>query len=730
MIDAVVTDVPQIGTGMVTPDEDVDIAIEGAAPAAQEGMSGEQILFAIMSMPNIAEALRNAPEDGKNNLASIAARVCEDYELDENSRKPWLEKNAEAMNLAMLVSEEKNYPFENAANIKFPLLTTAALQFNARAYPAIVPPDRVVKAKVRGRDERGLKAARADRVSEFMSDQLLHGMPEWEEDTDRILIMLPIVGSVFRKFWYDPGLRRNRSRLVTAADFVVNFRASSLEATPRFTEKLRLYPYEIEERIRDGRFLEFEYRNAGSDDEDKTKNSGEGSSHDDDDGPQLFLEQHRLLDLDEDGYPEPYIVTVHKETQKVVRIVANYSQDTVTIGRDGRVAAIRRQDYFVHYQFMPNPEGGFYGLGFGWLLSSTNETINSTLNQLLDAGHMANMQGGLISSVLGIKEKNIKLERGEWRILNTTVPLNQAVMPMPYKEPSAVLFNLLGLMIDMGKEVAAVKDVLTGEGQGKNASPTTTLALIEQGLQVFTSIYKRIHRTLKFEFGICGRLNETNVTPEEYANFFDEPADPQADFASKDMDILPVSDPQSVTKMQKLAKAEMIMNIGANNPMVNQMEALKRFFAAADVEDAEGLLVPPPEPDPAEAAFMEAVKQLGLQEQVEKIHKIQAETLKAIADAEAAEEGTNMSYYQMVMQALGQEHSMEQDIANQPGALGPGGVPDMAGQPDNGAGLGPLPPAGPAGGAIDPGAPVPVGQPIDPGMGQPASSGVLPQGAL
>jgi len=728
MIDEVVTDVPQVGTGMVTPDEDVDVAVVDAA--APTGMSGEQILFAIMSMPNIAEALSNAPVDGKNSLQAIAARVCEDYELDENSRKPWLEKNREAMKLAMLVAEEKNYPFENAANIKFPLLTTAALQFNARAYPAIVPPDRVVKCKVRGRDETGQKAARGDRVSEFMSDQLLHEMPEWEEDTDRILIMLPIVGSVFRKFWYDPGMRRNRSRLVTAEDFVVNFRASSLEAAPRFTEKLRLYPYEIEERIRDGRFLEFKYLNTGADDEQKTDNSGEGSSHDDDDGPQLFLEQHRLLDLDEDGYPEPYIVTVHKETQKVVRIVANYSQDTVTIAPDGRIGAIRRQDYFVHYQFMPNPEGGFYGLGFGWLLSSTNETINSTLNQLLDAGHMANMQGGLISSVLGVKEKNFKLDRGEWRVLNTAVPLNQAVMPMTYKEPSAVLFNLLGLMIDMGKEVAAVKDVLTGEGQGKNASPTTTLALIEQGLQVFTSIYKRIHRTLKFEFGICGRLNETNVTQEAYATFFDDPnADPKADFNAKDMDILPVSDPQSVTKMQKLAKAQMIMEVGGNDPLFNPIEVRKRFLEAADVEDVEKLLMPPPKPDPEEAAFMEAVKKLGLQQQVAEINNKIADTLKKIADAEAAEEGSQLSYYDMVMRALGQEHSMEQDIANQ-GAPGAGGLPDMAGQPDNGAGAGLLPGPGNGAAPADPGIAAPVDQSIPSGMGGAPVAGGVPQGAL
>lgn len=698
------------------------------APVAQS-MSGEQILAQIMSLPNIAQQL----EDGEpGRLAEIATKVCAEYEIDAESRKPWLEKIGEALKLAMLTAEQKDYPFEKASNVKYPLLTTAALQFNARAYPAIVTPDKVAKCKVRGRDPQGLKAARGERVSEHMSDQLLHEMPEWEADTDRILVMTPIVGSVFRKIWYDPAVKRNVSRLVTADNLVVNYRAPSLEAAPRITELLRLYPYEIEERIRAGRFLEFDYENVSKGDLPGAELSKDQSADtEDDSAPHLFLEQHRLLDLDEDGYPEPYIVTVHQGTQKIVRIVANFDADTVTIAPDGRVASIRRQNYFVHYQFMPNPEGGFYALGFGWLLGSTNETINSTLNQLMDAGHQANMQGGLISSVLGIKEKAIKIKRGEFRVVNTSGPINQAVMPIDFPEPSAVLFNLLGLLIDMGKEVAAVKDVLTGEGQGKNASPTTTMALIEQGLQVFTSIYKRIHRTLRAELAIIGRLNFQNVTREEYVNFFDDPSvDPQADYNSKDMDILPVSDPQSVTKMQKLAKAQLVLESSKDNPMVNQEEALRRFYEAADVEDIDKLIVPPPEPDPEEIAFMEAVKKLGLQEQVAKINKTIADTLKSIADAEAAEEGTQLSYYDMVMRALGQEHSMEQELNAQPAQGGPGGLPGMEGSPADPTGAPALPP----GGGIDPaaggGGPAPVIDQFGGGMGQPASAGGVPQGAL
>lgn len=705
-----------------------DVAVDDAAVPApvSQPMSGEQILAQIMSLPNIAQQLETG-EPGK--LAEIAAKVCQEYKIDAESRKPWLEKIGEALKLAMLTAEQKDYPFEKAANVKYPLLTTAALQFNARAYPAIVTPDKVAKCKVRGRDPEGTKAARGERVSDHMSDQLLHGMPEWESDTDRILVMAPIVGSVFRKVWYDPAVKRNTSRLVTADNLVVNYYAPSLEAAPRITELLRLYPYEIEERIRDSRFLEFDYQNVSKGEmttqELSRKESAEGPE--DESAPHLFLEQHRLLDLDEDGYPEPYIVTVHQGTQQVVRIVANFDKDTVALAPDGRVASIRRQNYFVHYQFMPNPEGGFYALGFGWLLGSTNETINSTLNQLMDAGHQANLQGGLISSVLGIKEKSIKIKRGEFRVVNTSGPINQAVMPIDFPEPSSVLFNLLGLLIDMGKEVAAVKDVLTGEGQGKNASPTTTMALIEQGLQVFTSIYKRIHRTLRAELAIIGRLNFQNVTREEYVAFFDDPSvDPQADYNSKDMDILPVSDPQSVTKMQKLAKAEMLMAVGGNDPLFNPIEVRKRFLEAADIEDIDKLLIPPPEPDPEEQAFMEAVKKLGLQEQVAKINKIHADTIKAIADAEAAEEGQQLSYYDMYLRTLQAEHAMEQPNAEG----GAGGIPGMEGTPADPAGAPALLPAG----GVDPAAggqgPAPVIDQLGGGMGQPASAGGVPQGAL
>jgi chaperonin GroES len=641
--------------------------------ADQPELSVVERLSAIIALTNIAEVL---DEDKRN---GIAAQVVEEYEIDDQSRDEWKKVNAEAMKLAMMVAEEKTYPFPKAANVKYPLLTTAALQFSARAYPAIVPGDRIVKCKVNGRDPEGKKAARADRVSEYESWQLTDQMPEWEPDTDRLLVMLPIVGCVFRKRYFDPALGRQVSRLIPAERLVVNHRARSLEETPRATEEMTLYPYEIQERIRDGRFIEFDYSATPSPSDGKDSSATDG---DDKDAPHLFLEQHRQLDLDEDGYPEPYIVTVHKGSQKVCRIVANFTEDSARISEDQtKVISIRKRDFYVKYDFLPNPDGGFYGLGLGWLLKSSNEAINTTLNEMLDAGHLANIQGGFVSSALGLREKKISLMKGEWKVLPTSAPINQAVMPISYPGPNDTLFKLLGLLVEMGKEVASIKDVLSGDVK-QNMQPTTVLALIEQGMQFFTAIYKRVHRALKAELALHAKLNHEYLTPEEYNVFFDdeEQYDPQQDFDGASEDISPASDPSVSSRMQKLAKAEFVLTAARDNPLVNQEEALRRYFEAADITDLDKLLVPPPPPDP----LMTLLGELEAQDKMAGITEKLTKALLNVANAEAAEEGPQLEQYKIFLDALGMEMSAQD--GQQEG--GPGGLSGMEGAPDDAMGAG------------------------------------------
>lgn len=706
-----------------------DIA-EGEAPELSDdlpkrGKSPADKLLAFLEVPNLAAWLAKQ-DDGDGKLGGVSSKVIDGYRLDDASRDDWKKRNEIGLKLATLESDGKDYPFPNASNVKAPLITTAALQFNSLAYPALVKGDRPLKCKVNGVDKDGQKAKRAERVAEHSSWQLMSDMPEWEPDTDRLTLIIAISGSIFRKRYYDPTLGRQCSRLVSAARFVYNYRARSVEDCPRISEELYLYPYEIEERIRDGRFLEFEYGQATSEDGAET----------DEDSPHLFIEQHRLLDLDEDGYSEPYIVTVHVESQRVCRIVPNFDADSVRVTPGGKIAAIRKRDYYTKYVFFESPDGGAYGMGLGALMGSTTETINTLLNEIIDAGNLANTQGGFIAAQAGIRERSFRFSKGEFKVVNTNMPLSQAIMPMQFPGPSPVLFQVLGLMMQFARDISSSQDVMTGDAGGKNMQPTTVLALIEQGMKVFSAIFKRLHRDLSREYKQHARLNYEHLTPEAYNAFFDDADqqyDPKADYDLKTMDVSPVSDPSIATNMQKLAKAQLVREIAGapgSKSWINYPIVDLRALEAAEVPDYEAIMVPPPKPDPKQQAFMEAMQNLTVQEMVEKVTKMQSETIKNIAAAEGEEAGQQLSFYDQYMRVLKQGHDMESaDNAQIPG--GPGGLPGMAGTAGDPMGAGAVSGAGGGAGGPEAGIPAELGGVGGPGGmgGSPAESGA-PTGAM
>lgn len=698
--------------------QSVDYNSNDAPAKAKSGPTAEQ-LFAYIQSPNIAVELE--PEQ----LGKISAKAIRGYRIDKRSCEAWLERNKAGIELATLVSEgDKDYPFPGASNIKYPLITVGALQFNARAYPALIPNERVCKAKVNGHDQDGQKAARAERVSEHSSYQMLTEMPEWHEDTDKLTIILPITGSMFRKRYYDPTLARQCSRLLTPDRLVMNYYARSLEDVPRISERLSLYPYEIEERIRDGRFVAFSYGQAQPDPEDNADKIDAG----DEDAPHEFIEQHGMFDLDDDGYPEPYIVTVHLATEQVCRIVANFDHQSVRVTQGGKVAAIRKRDYYVKYLFFPSPDGGAYGMGFGSLLKSTNEAINTTMNEMLDSGHLSNLQAGFISATAGLREKHITLQKGTFRVLQTNVPINQAVLPVKFDGPSDVLFKLLGLLIEQGKEVSGTKDVLTGDTGGKVLQPTTTLALIEQGMKVFNAIFKRIFRSMGRELELHADLNADYLSPEIYNAYWDGPEqyDPKADYDLGDMNITPVSDPSLSTQMQRLATAQVTREIGQGKPWINQMELDRRSFEAVGTPEIDKLFVPPPQPDPTMEAFKQAMQSMTLLDLKTRIEKQETAALLDVANAEKADGANALSAYDFFLRSLQAQHGMEQSIASQNAApaSGPGGLPGMEGQQPDAMGAGAPPGPMPGDGATGPGPALgPVGGPSQPMGGEPSPGG-------
>lgn len=666
------------------------------APPADEAGQGPAVPKALQVLADYIDAVNIADGLSEEQLNTIGSRCVEEYELDDTTRGDWVDDAEKAMDLARMVVEPKSYPFEGAANVKYPLIATASMQFAARAYPAIVDAPNVAKAQIVGEDADGEKQRRGDRVAEHMSWQLLNEIEEWEEDTDVLLHQVPIVGCAFKKVYYSPGHARPCIEYIPGIDLVVNHDTTrSLMSCPRITHRFDRHPYEVRENQNSGRWRKADLGQAEGGDADSQ-------------APHEFIEQHRFLDLDEDGVDEPYIVTVHVKTKQVMRITANFDREDVKVTGEGRVTRVARKNYFVRYQFLPNPDGGFYGIGFGSLLRSINETVNSTLNQMLDAGHLQNAGGGFIGSNGGIwlKEDEIRQSPGKFhRVRATGDDIRKSIVHMEHPGPSASLFQLLGLMIEAGKEVASVKDVMTGDAP-KNTPATTTLALIEQGMMVFTAIYKRIHRALKQELGLLYDINTKTLPPKVYFTVLDTPkAVAQEDYAPGDYDIIPVSDPKLASDMQKITRAQMLLEL-SSHPWINSQAAVKRFLIDTRFERPEELLVQQAPVDTEQE--MKNLQTMGI------VRKMEAESMvaitqaiKNIADAEAAEAGPQLQEYKMQLDAI--MKGMASNLGAGNGEDQPGRMGTMGSQPDNAggdAGSSELPsiPGGPvSGGTIEPG---------------------------
>jgi chaperonin GroES len=590
--------------------------------ASQETSTSETDLQVIEKEVLRAEAvvlLTNiADKQDQNTINDLTTKVLDGYQLDLDSRKEWEELNKQIIDLAKLLVKKKTYNGEVVANIKYPLIITACIQFASRAYPEIIKGNDVVKGKVIGLDPEGLKLARAKRISNFMSFQVLNDMPDWEEGVDQLLFTLPAIGCAFKKSYFDSIERRNMSEMVFADDLVVNYFTQSLERAPRVTHRIYLYHNEIVERINSGVFSKFDIAELGEATSEKTSNTDEETPH-------LFLEQHRWYDLDGDGYQEPYIVTVHAESQKLVRIAPRFASDGIIRNDNDEIIKIIPEYYFTRYIFMPAIDGGFYGMGFGSLLMSTNAAINTLINQLLDAGTLSNRQSGFLGRGIKLgRGKSIQLKSGEWKFLEVTgEDIKKNVFAMPTREPSGTLFSLLGLLIEAGKELAGMTEILAGNSPGANVPAESVLALIEQGLQVYSAIHKRLYRSNYKEFSKIRRLNALYLDQMTYSTVLDDDqADIQVDFATHDFDVIPVADPNNTTMIQRLLKAKAMLELRGQG--LNDKEILRRYLIAMDIQDIEALFPDENQENPAEQLSFQKL-QAEVEEIVAKIEKLRSE---------------------------------------------------------------------------------------------------------
>lgn len=563
-----------------------------------------------MKLQDITNSANIAADLDDDQLIKIGNQVVSGFDTDLESRKPWEDDLKTWTDLALQIATNKTFPWPNAANIKYPLLATAAMQFAARAYPTLVPSNgEVVKCKVVGYDQDGQKTQRADRISKHMSYQVLEQMEDWEEDMDKLLITLPIAGTCFKKTYWDSAKQVNCSKLVLPKTLVVNYFCRSLTDAERITEILHITKRKIKERQNQGVYLDVDLGDPSADSLDPTTSVNgafQRAGEDDETTPYVILEQHAYLDLDKDGYSEPYIITVEEASKQVLRIVPRFSAEGVNVDEKGKILSIEAIQYYTKYGFIPNPDGGFYDIGFGRLLGPINNSANTIINQLVDAGSLSNLQAGFIGKGLRIKMGESRFQPGEWKAVNAVGDdLKKQIFPLPVREPSQVLFNLLDLLLKSGKELASVAEIFVGKMPGQNTPATTTMATIEQGMKVFTAVYKRVYRSLTSEFRKLYKLNKEYMNPEEYISVLDVPIQ-QSDYQTgSEDDVIPGADPTAVSSQEKQAKVQALMQL-LQLGTIDPMAVTQLYLEAHEIPEPQKYMKQPspPPPDPK----MEAIK--------------------------------------------------------------------------------------------------------------------------
>ena len=544
------------------------------------------------------------PDLDPSDVNRIAIEVVRGYEIDKESREPWDIITERALQIARQTFERKSAPNDWESNIKLPIIPTAIMSYAARAYPEVIKNNAVVHAAIVGADNDGSKEQRAKRISDHMSWQLLVQDKAWEPSFDKLLHVYAFLGTAFKKVYYDPITKMNKSELCLPDRIYVNNGVDSLESARRITQKIYLYENDIYERIKLGLFSDYldELPGNGGDPDDEGV-----SGSDDPDQFHCFLEQHCYLDLDDDGYKEPYIVTIHQRLNKIFRIKACFDERLMDIDAEtGEVKKIPRKQYFVDFHLEPAPDGSFYSLGYGHLLYPLNDAANSLLNQTIDAGTKANRQTLLLGRGFRGNPGDITLAPG--RAIKMDISgddLQKNVLPLPVKDPSPVLMQLLEFIYDKADKLASVSDIMQGQQAAQNVSPTTVLTLLEQGLKPYSAQQKRLYRSLTKEFTILYSLNAQYLDKDQYYNI--EGVSQQIgkdDYQDHSIQVSPVSDPSLSSDSQRMMQSQALFQIMPQlaQPLTAGQQAVMQTFLDSlkiPMSLAQKIMQPPPPPGPS-----------------------------------------------------------------------------------------------------------------------------------
>ncbi len=642
----------------------------------------------VTNSPNLCSIL------DEGDIKGIGEFVFECYERDLQSRETWFRRTEAAMDLATQLQTSKSFPWQGASNVKFPLVTIAALQFHSRAYPAIVNGRKVVDCMVTCPDPTGALEKRARRVSDHMSYQLLVQDETWEAEEDRALINVPIVGVAWKKTYYDPSKGHPVSQLVLAKDLVIDYWAKSVNDAATKTHVIPFYRNEIFERVRRGIFNDVLdepwFRSPaqvfeGPDRHREQRRTGHSMPESNQNTPFTCLEQHCWLDLDDDGYAEPYIVTIELESQHVLRIVARWDRwEDVELNSRGELIKINATEYFTKIPFIPNPDGSIMDIGFGILLGPLNESVNSAINQLFDAGTLANTSGGFLGRGAKIRGGVYEFAPFSWnRVDASGDDLRKSIFPLPVREPSTVVFNLLTFLVDYTSRISGATDMMVGENPGQNTPAETSRTMVQQGQKVYSAIFKRIWRSLKDEFHKIYTLNAIWMPPQmNYGS--DGGTILREDYAAGGAAVVPVADPTITSEAERFQQAALVAEAAqAAGGAGYDPDAVQRLLLTAlNVPNIDQIYPgianrPPPPPDiklqieqmRQESALRDLelrkfIHITSLQSQImlnnAKIQELEAKAFKLIEEGKAEPEKNRINAYNAAVQSL-----REQNQANQ-----------------------------------------------------------------
>ena len=620
--------------------------------------------------PDIEEWYGNMANDmEEEDLQDIASTVIDNYRADKDSRADWESMFERGFDLLGLKIEDTSEPFEGACTAVHPMLIESAVKFQSKAIQEMFPANGPVKTQILGKvtPERELQS---NRVKDFMNYQVTEQMPEYFDEFERMLFHLPLIGSAFKKVYYDANLKRPVSEFIPIDQFYVSYYASNLNKADRYTHVIYRSPVDLAKDIRTGIYEDVDLPEASNPNPtslSEKMNTILGLSVTEDSDPQYtLLEQHCYLEIEED-YALPYIITVEEQSQKVLSIRRNYKKNDKNQ---------EKVSHFVHYRFVPG--FGFYGFGLMHFLGNLTMTATAAMRSLVDAGQFANLPGGFKAKGVRLVGDNEPISPGEFKEIEATgVDLSKAIIPLPYKEPSSTLFQMLGFVTAAGQKFADSTEQIVSDA-ASYGPVGTTMALLEASSKFFSSIHKRLHKSQKEEFKILARI-DYEYLPSEYP--YEVPYAEQSVF-KKDfdgrVDVVPVSDPNIPSNAHRMMLAQMALQMAQQSPpgMFNIEELNRTILNAANMPNIEQILPPKKKPqamDPV-SDIMAATKGIPIAAFPGQNHDAHIQTKMAYLQDPMNGANPIMARIKPILEANIQEHSVmkyQEQIS---------GVTKMAGQ--------------------------------------------------